>query len=185
MTGFCIETPRLLLRTWKSEDRDAFRAFVSDAGMMRFITAGRTWNESQVDEFFARQARNIDERGYCMGAVVLKETDGVIGVAGIQPHRLAGDDEIGWWIGPSFQRRGFASEIGQACLRYGLDVLKRQRIVAIADPANAASIRVMEKIGMRYLDSPRACTLEARYADEPCVRYVTVQDAERTDSRIS
>ena len=64
-------------------------------------------------------------------------------------------------------------------------MLKRQRIVAIADPANAASIRVMEKIGMRYLDSPRACTLEARYADEPCVRYVTVQDAERTDSRIS
>lgn len=177
MNEFCIETPRLLLRAWKSGDRDAFRTFVSDSEMMRFITAGKAWEERQIDEFFERQARNMNEGGYCMGAVVLKEAGEVIGVAGIQPHRLAGDDEIGWWIGPSFQRQGFASEIGAACLRYGLDVLKRQRIVAIADPENAASIRVMEKIGMRYLDTVSARSLEARYPDELVVRYVAGEKA--------
>lgn len=69
------------------------------------------------------------------------------------------------------QGQGFASEIGAACLRYGLEVLKRQRIVAIADPDTAASIRVMEKIGMRYLETVSALSLEARYPDEPVVRY--------------
>ncbi|HEX7031074.1 MAG TPA: GNAT family N-acetyltransferase [Gammaproteobacteria bacterium] len=172
MNEFRIETPRLLLREWQSDDRGAFTAFVSDSEMMRFITAGKVWEERQIDEFFERQARNIEEGGYCMGAVVLEETGEVIGVAGIQPHRLAGDDEIGWWIARPLQGQGFASEIGAACLRYGLDVLKRQRIVAIADPGNVASIRVMEKIGMRYLDTVNARSLEARYPDEPVVRYV-------------
>ncbi|HEX7046307.1 MAG TPA: GNAT family N-acetyltransferase [Gammaproteobacteria bacterium] len=64
--GFHIETSRLLLREWETRDRDAFRAFVSDPEMMRFITGGKTWEEIQIDEFFERQARNINELGYCM-----------------------------------------------------------------------------------------------------------------------
>ena len=171
-TEFRIDTPRLQLRGWTDRDRDAFRGFVSDREMMRYISAGRTWSEKQVDEFFARQARNVAERGYCMGAVVLRETDEVIGVAGVQPQRLAGEDEVGWWIGTAWQRQGFATEAGGASLAYALDVLQRSRVVAIADPENIASIRVMQKIGMRYLDTVSGHSLEARYPDKPVVRYV-------------
>lgn len=176
MNEFTINTPRLSLRAWQEADRDAFRSFCTDREMMRYISAGRPWSEDQIDEFFARQACNMNEGGYCMGAVVLNATDGVVGVAGVQPHRLAGDDEIGWWITRPLQGQGFASEIGAACLRYGLDVLKRERIVAIADPDNIASIRVMQKIGMRYLDTVSAQLLEARYPDEPVVRYAALAE---------
>lgn len=172
MRWFRIDTPHLSLRPWRAADRAVFAAFVADSDMMRYVTAGQPWNDAQIDAFFARQARNLEETGCCVGALTLCGQDAVIGVAGLQPQRLAGDMELAWWVARDWQQRGFATEIGGACLRYGLNVMARGRIVAIADPENAASIRVMEKIGMRHLDTPRANTLEDRYPDAPVVRYV-------------
>lgn len=171
MTAFRIETSRLILRPMTDEDRETFERFVADADMMRYIT-GAAWRAEQVDEFFERQARNLAERGYCVGAVTLRDGGMMIGVAGIQPQQLSGDDELAWWIGREWQQRGFATEIGAACLRYALDVLALSRVVAIADPDNHASLRVMEKIGMRQLDSLPANALEARYPGNPVARYV-------------
>ena len=171
---FRIETPRLVLRPITGDDRVTFERFVADADMMRYIS-GAAWDAEQVDEFFARQARNLAECGYCVGAVTLRDSGLMIGTAGIQPQRLSGDDELAWWIAREWQRRGFATEIGAACLRYALDVLGRDRIVAIADPDNRASLLVMERIGMRYLDSPLACELEARYPGKPVARYIAEQ----------
>lgn len=173
-SGFHIDTPRLSLRPWREEDRSAFAALASDPDMMRYVSGGKPWTDSEVDAFFGRQARNLQERGYCVGAVTLRGHADVIGVAGLQPQVLAGDDELAWWIAREWQQRGFATEIGGACLRYGLDVLGRKRIVAIADAENLASLRVMEKIGMRYLDTVSAQSLEARYPDAPVARYVSV-----------
>lgn len=172
--AFHIETQRLSLRPWRETDHDAFKALAADPEMMRYVSGGVPWSQAAVDAFFERQARNLRERGYCVGAVTLRGHADVIGVAGVQPQLLAGDDELAWWIGREWQQRGFATEIGAACLRYGLDVLGRRRIVAIADPRNLASLRVMEKIGMRYLDTVSAQTLESRYPDEPVARYVSV-----------
>lgn len=172
--GFHIETSRLSLRPWRDADRDAFAALAADPEIMHYVNGGASWTAAEVDAFFERQARNLREGGYCVGAVTLRGHPEVIGVAGVQPQLLAGDDELAWWIGREWQQRGFATEIGAACLRYGLDVLGRRRIVAIADPRNHASLRVMEKIGMRYLDTVNAHTLEARYPDEPVARYVSV-----------
>lgn len=169
---FWIVTPRLVLRPWREDDRPVFRGYVSDATMMEYITGGEAWSEETIDAFFARQARHLDERGYCVGAVEQRGSGEVIGVAGLQPQTGSGDDELAWWIARERQGHGFASEIGSACLRYGLDVLRRPRIVAIAHPDNLASIRVMQKIGMRYLDTASAHALEPRYPDEPVTRYV-------------
>lgn len=168
--AFRIVTQRLELRPWRETDRAVFRQFVSDATLMHYIS-GRSWDENNIDEFFARQGRNLQERGYCLCAVIPRGGNTPIGTVGLQPQLLAGEDELAWWIGHEWQGRGFASEIGAACLRYGLDVLGRPRIVAITDPENAASVRVMEKIGMRYVDTVIARTLEARYPDTPVLRY--------------
>ena len=51
----------------------------------------------------------------------------------------------------------------------------RDRIVAIADPDHRASLLVMERIGMRYLDSLPAGEMEARYPGKPVARYIAEQ----------
>ena len=58
--------------------------------------------------------------------------------------------EIGWIVHPDAQGRGLATEGARAVLRAGFKTLDLHRIVAGADPRNAASLRVMERLGMRH-----------------------------------
>jgi ribosomal-protein-alanine N-acetyltransferase len=58
--------------------------------------------------------------------------------------------ELGYLLDKSYWRRGLATEASHASLKYGFEVVKLDRIVAIAKPENIASRRVMEKVGMKY-----------------------------------
>jgi RimJ/RimL family protein N-acetyltransferase len=58
--------------------------------------------------------------------------------------------EIGWRLAPAYRGRGLATEAARACLDFGFNNLRLPEIVAFTVPANAASRRVMEKLGMAY-----------------------------------
>lgn len=58
--------------------------------------------------------------------------------------------EIGWWLARSWWGRGLATEAARAVLRDGFERVGRERIVAIAQPANTASIGIMRKLGMGF-----------------------------------
>jgi RimJ/RimL family protein N-acetyltransferase len=58
--------------------------------------------------------------------------------------------EVGWWVVKELWGRGLASEAGGAALAFGWHRLGLARIKAVAVPENHASIRVMEKLGMRF-----------------------------------
>ena len=58
--------------------------------------------------------------------------------------------EIGWRIAAEHWNRGYAGEAARAALRAGFEVFQLQEIVSFTVPANLASRRVMEKIGMRH-----------------------------------
>jgi ribosomal-protein-alanine N-acetyltransferase len=63
------------------------------------------------------------------------------------PEELA--IEVGWSVTPAKQGRGYAGEAARACLEYGFGELGMESIVAFTWTENAASLRVMEKLGMR------------------------------------
>ena len=149
--SFFVESERLLIRPWQDPtDRPAFVAMSGDPVMMRYMSDGIPWSDTMNDEFFERQRRQLDAAGVCMGALVLKATDDVIGVAGLQPLGGTGDLEVGWWVMRAQQGQGYATEAGAALIAHALDVLALPRVKAIAHPGNQASRRVMEKVGMRY-----------------------------------
>jgi len=58
--------------------------------------------------------------------------------------------EIGWWLAPAYWGKGLATEAARQALAYGFEVGNLYRIVAIAQSANRDSLRVMERIGMRF-----------------------------------
>ena len=72
--------------------------------------------------------------------------------------------EIGWRLARHAWGRGLATEASRAALDWGLEVAGLPAVIAIAAPANLASQRVMEKIGMRY-------TGRAQYFGLDVVRY--------------
>jgi ribosomal-protein-alanine N-acetyltransferase len=151
---FRLETERLLIRTWEPEDREKLAAITRDPEVMHFVHGGKPYSEEELDEWFARHARQVREHGVCMGALIEKSTGRLAGVTGIQPLGTTGDLEIGWWLARDLWGRGYATEAGGAAMNHVLNTLQRPRVVAIIAPANEASKRVVERLGMKY---------EARY----------------------
>lgn len=148
---FRLETERLVIREWEPGDREAFRAMAQDPVVMRYINGGVPLSEEEIDATLARQGRNAEVHGFCMGALVEKASGEVIGVAGLQPLGTTGDLEIGWWLAPRVWGRGFATEAGAAAMNHVLGTLGRPRVVAIIDPPNEASKRVAARLGLRFV----------------------------------
>ncbi|HEV2321899.1 MAG TPA: GNAT family N-acetyltransferase [Gammaproteobacteria bacterium] len=175
-TCFRVESARLYIRPWEpSRDRDAFTKFVSDSDMMRYISFGRSWDEARIDAMFKRQAGFLAEHGCCVGAAVLKETGEVAGVAGIQPQDKSGYYELAWWVWKDYWNRGYATELAHAMKDHAFRIMGLKQCVAIADVPNLASIRVMQKIGMRYEGLLNAHDLAERHPDVEVV-YYTMQN---------
>lgn len=147
---FRLDTERLYIRPWESADRAAFRAMATDPEVMRYVHGGTPYTEQEIDEFLARQSRQLAEHGICMGAMVEKASGEIVGVAGTQPLGGSGDLEIGWWLARSVWGRGYATEAGGAAMQHVLQTLARPRVVAVIDPGNDASVRVVQRLGMTY-----------------------------------
>jgi RimJ/RimL family protein N-acetyltransferase len=96
--------------------------------------------------------RHWQEHGFGLLAVEDRATGTLVGRSGIQFHTLwPQDPEVGWGIDPDWWGRGLATEAGAACVGWAFRELGLERVVSIAQPANVASIRVMEKLGFRVV----------------------------------
>ena len=72
-----------------------------------------------------------------------------MGEAGLQLLEAGPDVELGYTLARAAWGRGYATEAARAVLRWAFAGLRLPRVVAVADPANTASLRVLEKLGMR------------------------------------
>jgi ribosomal-protein-alanine N-acetyltransferase len=147
---FGLETDRLFIRPWTPADRPAFIALTEDPEVMRYVHGGQPYAEDEVDEWFTRQARQLAEHDVCMGALIEKATGRLVGIAGTQPLGTTGNFEIGWWLARDVWGRGYATEAGGAAMRHVLETLGHKRVVAIIDPDNEPSKRVVGRLGMHY-----------------------------------
>lgn len=67
--------------------------------------------------------------------------------------------EIGWVVAPAHQGRGYATEAALALLAHGFGTVGVHRIVATCQPQNTASVRVIQKLGLRREAHFRKCVL--------------------------
>jgi RimJ/RimL family protein N-acetyltransferase len=160
---FRLETERLLIRPLQPDDRPAFAALTHDPEVMKYVHAGQPYSEEELDEFFTRQARQLAQAGVCMGALIEKSTGRLCGIAGTQP--LGDDYEIGWWLASDVWGRGYATEAGAVAMNHVLNVLQRPRVVAIIDPGNEPSKRVVERLGMKCEGRFTGAQLRHRHPD--------------------
>jgi RimJ/RimL family protein N-acetyltransferase len=159
-----LETDRLRIRPFEPE-RDAapLHELWGDAKAMEFIPGGA---KATVDETRGRleTLRGRANDGWGFWAVEERESGRPVGGVGLFPLNWEGPEiELAYHVVPSAWNQGYASEAAAALLaaawEAGLD-----HVVAVAMPGNAASRRVMEKLGMS-LEGP------ARYRDFDVVRY--------------
>ncbi len=143
-----LETERLILRLLDERDVDAIHQMRSDANVMRFIREPQSREESAnwVELVSSRWA---DEKiGFC--AMIERSSEKFIGWCGLWQLKETGEIEVGYAVGKSFWGKGYATEAATRFLDFAFEKLQLEKVVAVTRPENAASRRVMEKIGMRY-----------------------------------
>ena len=143
---YLLTTARLGLRRYVAADLEALVPVFADPQAARFYPA--MGDPGAVARWIDWNLRNYAEHGHGLWALELLENGRFIGDAGITWQTVEGEPvlEIGWHVHPDFRSRGFATEAGRACLDYGFDVLGAATLGSIVDPANAASIRVAERV---------------------------------------
>jgi RimJ/RimL family protein N-acetyltransferase len=144
-----IETERLRLRAWRAGDVELQARLNADPEYMRHL-GGPPMTYEQTAAQIARFRDHWARRGVGLWAAEDRETGSFLGRIGLAYHGAWPDDlEVGWALDPAVWGRGLATEGGAAAIRHGFDTLGAERIVSICTPENAASIRVMEKLGFR------------------------------------
>ena len=93
--------------------------------------------------------------GFGLYRVQVKETGETAGLCGLVNRPTLADVDLGYALLPEFCGRGYAAEAGAAVLADARARLELRRIVAIVDPRNAGSIRVLEKLDFRFEEMVR------------------------------
>jgi ribosomal-protein-alanine N-acetyltransferase len=131
-------------------DAKALHAVYSDPSTARFLAGDPPATIDATIAHIERKMRHAAEHGFAPFAMVELESGRVIGECGLQLLEDGPEVELGYKLGREHRGRGYATEASRACLDHGFEQLALDRIVAVAWPENAASIRVMEKAGMTF-----------------------------------
>ncbi len=144
-----LETQRLKLREFRESDLDSYAIMCADRDVMRYLGTGVTLNRFETWRAIAGMLGHWHLRGYGMWALESKETGELVGRAGfIFPEGWPGF-ELGWVLGKAHWGKGYATEAAREALRYGYEVMKRDRVISLIRPKNAPSIKVAERLGSK------------------------------------
>jgi RimJ/RimL family protein N-acetyltransferase len=141
-----IMTERLLIRPLAPTDIEAVHAVFSDPEVMRYVPGGACDHERSL----TRLRSLIDhqqQHGFSKWAVIERTAGCLVGDCGLQYLDGGPDIELGFHLGHGYWGQGYATEAAGACLAWAR-AERAERVVAIADPANQRSTRVLRKIGM-------------------------------------
>jgi RimJ/RimL family protein N-acetyltransferase len=145
-----IETPRLILRSWRKSDLPLFAAQNADPFVMRFLNGVLTREES--DAYVERAERHLAETGFCKWAVEAPGITPFVGAVGLTCVRFEAPFtpavEVAWRLGRQFWGQGYATEAARAAISDGFSRIGLKEVVALTALGNAASIRVMQRLGM-------------------------------------
>jgi len=145
-----LETERLILTPWRPADWAELRPIATDPEVMRHINGGVPWSDEAIQQFVDRQATLFAARGLCRWRLIEKPSGTMIGFCGVGAWRDNPDLEIGWWLARRFWGRGLATEAATIALRDAFERVRLDRVISIARPANVASTRIMEKLGLKF-----------------------------------
>lgn len=142
------ETERMQLRMFAPDDLDALALIFSNPEVMRYLGDGQPLPRAEAERALLSIIKHWESNGFGRWAVVHKEDNRLIGYCGIRS--LYGVAELVYLLDQPYWGAGLATELAQACLRFGFFEQNFDPILAVVKPPNIASRHVLEKIGMRF-----------------------------------
>ena len=158
---------------FRSDDLDNLAQLLGDPEVMRFVANGQPATKEESDVALQSIIRHWNNHGFGRWAVIDKDTGRFIGFGGLRS--LLGTPEVVYHLARAYWGRGLATELARASLKFGFETHQFDRIVAVAKPENAASIHVMEKLGMQY-------EMHTSYYDIDVVQYGILRENYKSES---
>lgn len=146
-----IETKRLVLRRLSPDDAEFIVELLNQPSFLRYIGDKEVRNNTDAVRYIQNgPVASYLQWGFGLYLVELKDTGVPIGMCGLLKRDSLPDVDVGFAFLPSYWSQGYAFESAAAVMTYGREALGLRRIVAITSLDNDASIRLLEKLGLRF-----------------------------------
>ncbi len=148
-----LETKRLYLREMDQNDFEALSKILQDGDTMYAYNGA--FNDEETWAWLDKQISRYKKYGFGLWAVVLKETDEMIGQCGLtmQPWKEKEVLEIGYLLRRDCWHIGYATEAAKACKEYAFEKLDAREVCSIIRDINTPSKKVALRNGMTLKDS--------------------------------
>lgn len=143
-----IETGRLYLREMNQDDFGALCKILQDKEVMYAYEHG--FDDCEAQEWLDRQIKRYQDDGFGLWAVILKDTQEMIGQCGLTLQDFEGQHvvEVGYLFQKTFWHQGYATEAAMACQEYAFKNLAVTEVFSIIRDNNIASQNVAIRNGM-------------------------------------
>ncbi|MEX0313171.1 MAG: GNAT family N-acetyltransferase [Allomuricauda sp.] len=143
-----LQTERLIFRQWKQSDYTHFYEFYRSEVNARFV--GGVKNPEEAWRLMSTYIGHYELKGYSYLAIDEKETGNLIGTIGLWNSAPWPEPELGYWLLPSAQGKGYGVEGGLAVKDFALKKLEVSSLVSYIDAANEPSKKLALKLGAKY-----------------------------------
>ena len=151
-----LETERLRLQRFTADAEESEFALrllnepsylqnIGDKGVRTLEQAAKYLREGPIQSY--------ELHGHGLYRVVLKGSRQLVGICGLLKRDQFKDADLGYAFLPEFWSRGFAFEAASAVREYGRQTLGLAKIIALVNPANTPSIKLLKKLGFSYSET--------------------------------
>ena len=158
------ETGRLHLRNLTDADAPFILELLNEPSFLRFIGDRGVRDLDGAVQYIGRQITSYETNGFGLWLVESKDNRAALGICGLVRRDTLPHADIGYAFLPRFWSHGYAHEAAAAVVDHARNTLGLKRLLAVTNPDNETSIRVLEKIGMKPEGMVRMT------ADEPEIR---------------
>ena len=146
-----LETERLTLRKFSTDDAPFILALLNEPSFLRYIGDKGVRNLEDARQYILNgPVESYARNGFGMYLVELRETNLPIGMCGLVKRDGLTDADVGFAFLPAYWSKGYAVESASAVLAFAREVLGLKQILGITLPDNHSSIKVLQKIGLRF-----------------------------------
>src|SRR6476660_6924152 len=146
-----LETDRLILRHFNPNDAPFVLVLLNEPSFLHYIGDKKVRNLEDASQYIVNgPVATYERHAFGLYQVELKDSHTPIGMCGLVKREELLQPDIGFAFLPDFWNKGFAFEAAAAVLTDARERLQLNRILAIVNPDNEASIRLLQKLGLNF-----------------------------------
>lgn len=146
-----LQIGNFTMRWLQTSDLDAIAKIWLDPEVTRFLPSrGMPISKQDTQKFLLASIKHWQERKYGVWAIIAHRSSRTVGYCGLRYLNELDEVEVLYGLAKAYWGRGIATLAAKAAISYGFETVNLDRVIAMALPDNIASIKVIEKAGLKY-----------------------------------